>query len=228
MSLFAIADLHLSFGVSKPMDVFKGWDNYVEKLEKKWRTVVKTEDTVVISGDISWAMDLNEALEDFRFIDKLPGKKIIIKGNHDYWWTTRNKIEKFLKENSFESIKVLFNSAETVEDVCICGTRGWLDTRKMEENEKLKKREALRLKTSIECAEKNKEIIVFLHYPPVYCDNRCEEIMEVLKEKKIKRCFYGHVHGKEAHAKALNGKYMGVNFKLVSCDYLKFVPYKVF
>lgn len=228
MSLYAISDLHLSLSTSKSMDIFSGWNDYVSKIEKNWSSVVKESDTVVIAGDISWAMSLEETKEDFAFINQLPGKKIFVKGNHDYWWTTRSKMEKFLSENLFTSISILFNSSVSLENVCVCGAKGWIDDGSLEENSKIKRREALRLKTSIEQAENvGKEPVVFLHYPPVYCGNECSEIMNVLVQKKIKRCFYGHIHGSNAHLKAVNGLYKGIDFKLISCDYLNFTPYFV-
>ncbi len=228
MSLYAISDLHLSFSTSKSMDIFSGWNDYVSKIEKNWSSVVKENDTVVIAGDISWAMSLEETKEDFAFINRLPGRKIFVQGNHDYWWSTKNKMEKFFDDNSLTSISILFNSSVSVEDVCVCGTKGWIDDKKIKENSKFKKREAQRLKTSIEQAEKaEKEPIVFLHYPPVYYGNECSEIMDVLIEKKVKRCFYGHIHGSDSHLKAINGLYKGIDFQLISCDYLNFTPYFV-
>ena len=125
MSLFAIGDTHLSFSGEKPMNIFRGWDDYENKLRKNWNAIVTPEDTVVIAGDISWAMDIEEALEDFRYLDSLNGTKIILKGNHDYWWATKKKIEDFFKKNNISTIKILFNNAYRVGDIAICGTRGW-------------------------------------------------------------------------------------------------------
>ena len=178
MSLYAIADLHLSLGTDKPMDIFGGWDNYIERLDKNWRSTVKSEDTVVIAGDISWAMRLEQTFKDFSFIESLPGRKIFLKGNHDYWWTTRKKIEAYLKENNFKSISILFNSAEVVENFAVCGTRGWSYDCSTQEDVKILNREVGRLTMSIEQARKlDREVIVFLHYPPVfsgvYRNNEC-------------------------------------------------------
>ena len=191
MSLYAIADLHLSLGTDKPMDIFGGWDNYIERLDKNWRSTVKSEDTVVIAGDISWAMRLEQTFKDFSFIESLPGRKIFLKGNHDYWWTTRKKIEAYLKENNFKSISILFNSAEVVENFAVCGTRGWSYDCSTQEDVKILNREVGRLTMSIEQARKlDREVIVFLHYPPVFSGYECTEIMNVLREYKIKKCYY--------------------------------------
>ena len=180
MSLYAIADLHLSLGTDKPMDIFGGWDNYIERLDKNWRSTVKSEDTVVIAGDISWAMRLEQTFKDFSFIESLPGRKIFLKVNHDYWWTTRKKIEAYLKENNFKSISILFNSAEVVENFAVCGTRGWSYDCSTQEDVKILNREVGRLTMSIEQARKlDREVIVFLHYPPVFSGYECTEIINV-------------------------------------------------
>ena len=176
MNLFGIGDTHLTFGKNKPMDIFKGWDNYVERLEKHWRAVVTPEDTVVINGDISWSMKLSECYEDFRFLHELPGRKIIMKGNHDYWWTTLNKMNNYLKENEFDTIDILFNNSFSFGDYAVCGTRGWFYDSPESDN-KVILRERQRLIRSIEAGlEQGKEPIVFLHYPPVFDDRVCEEI----------------------------------------------------
>ena len=160
MSLYAIADLHLSLGADKLMDIFGGWDNYVTRLEENWRRTVKADDTVVIAGDISWAMRLEQSFNDFAFIESLPGKKILLKGNHDYWWTTRKKIEDFFQKNNFNSMSILFNSAEIVENFAVCGTRGWSYDCSTQEDIKILNREVGRLTTSIEQAKQtDKEII---------------------------------------------------------------------
>lgn len=125
MSLFALGDLHLSLGEDKPMDIFSGWNDYVQRLEENWKNLVSDDDTVVLAGDISWAMKLEHTLEDFRFIHNLPGKKLLLKGNHDYWWSTKRKMDAFLQENSLDSIQILFNNAYRVDEYAVCGTRGW-------------------------------------------------------------------------------------------------------
>ncbi|MBR2876079.1 MAG: metallophosphoesterase [Clostridia bacterium] len=224
MSLFAIGDPHLSFSCNKPMDIFKGWDDYVTKLEKNWNSVVTCEDTVVIPGDISWAMSLENAKKDFEFINNLNGKKIILKGNHDYWWNTKNKMNGFLTENGFDSIKILHNDAYKVGDFCIVGTRGWFYDDTCEADKKVLLREAGRLQLSINEAKKlGGEIIAFLHYPPVSASQRCEEIFNVLVENNIKRCFFGHLHGFVQPENALL-EVEGVKFSLVSADKLNFCP----
>ena len=225
MSLFAIADLHLSFGSDKPMDIFKGWDDYTERIEKNWRCVVTEDDTVVIAGDISWALKLKDTRKDFTFLESLPGKKILLKGNHDYWWQTKSKLERFFAENAFDSLSVLFNCAYTVDHFCVCGTRGWFYDAEHDEDKKILNREVGRLRTSIECAEKTGlEPIVFLHYPPVFGTVVCKEILGVLQEKNIKKCYYGHIHGSDAMKKAVVGDYLGIQFRLISCDCIGFMP----
>lgn len=225
MALFAIADLHLSFGTDKPMDVFSGWDNYTERIENNWRKVVNDNDTVVIAGDISWSMSLDNLYNDFKFINDLPGKKLIIKGNHDYWWDTMKKMKAFLNENGFDTINIIHNSAEKVdgiEGIAVCGTRGWFYD--AVGDKKVLLREAGRLETSISVAEKaGLEPIVFLHYPPVYNGYCCDEIMDVLKAHKVRRCYFGHLHGKAA-ATAFEGEYEGIVFRLISCDHTGFAP----
>lgn len=223
MSIFAIADTHLSFGTDKPMDIFHGWQDYEKRLEKNWNRVVGDNDTVVIAGDISWAMDINDALEDFRFLDRLNGTKIIMKGNHDYWWATKTKAEKFLADNKIETIKILFNNAYRVGDYTICGTRGWFFDCKSAE-EKVLLREAGRLKLSLDEAEKlGGEPIIFLHYPPLSLSETCCEIYDVVINSKAEKCFYGHLHGQSVNW-AFNGEKDGVNFQLISADYLEFCP----
>lgn len=225
MSLFTIADLHLSFSTNKPMNIFNGWDNYEERLEKNWRALVTDNDTVVIPGDISWAMKLNETYEDFKFINELSGKKLLLKGNHDYWWDTRRKIEKFLAENNFDTIQIVFNSAVAVDNYAVCGTRGWFFDAESDSDKKVLNREVGRLRTSItEALKTGLEPVVFLHYPPVYGDQRCNEIIEVLKEFNIKKCYYGHLHGTNVIKKAVQGEFEGITYKLVSGDSLRFMP----
>lgn len=222
MSLFAIADTHLSFGTNKPMDSFPGWENYTDRLKENWNKIIDNDDFVVIAGDISWAMNFDELKVDFDFINKLNGKKIILKGNHDYWWNTMSKMNKFIKENQFDTITILHNSAFDFDDFSVCGSRGWFFDSEEEHNEKVLNREVMRVKTSIECA-KNDEKIVFLHYPPVTENQCCDEILNLLKEKGIKKCYYGHLHGGAAKY-AFDDNFDGIDFKLISADRLKFVP----
>ncbi len=229
MSLYVLGDPHLSLGVDKPMDIFGGWGNYVERIEKNWRETVAADDTVLLAGDISWGMKLEETLEDFRFIDSLPGKKLILKGNHDYWWDTKTKIERFFEQNQIRDISVLFNNAYLVDGIAVCGTRGWFYDAQGAQDAKVINREVGRLKMSIEAAKKlDGEVIVFLHYPPVFGGKECLEIMNVLLEYGISKCYYGHVHGRKAHSMATVGNYRGIEFKLIACDYTQFKPIRVF
>ncbi len=227
MALYAIADLHLSLGTDKPMDIFKGWENYVERLEENWMKKVLPEDTVVIPGDISWGMTMEQAKADFAFIHGLSGKKIILKGNHDYWFSTKNKTEQFWAQNGFDSLYMLFNNTFVYEDYCLCGTRGWMNEKGEQADKKVLLREAGRLRLSLQEGEKTgKEPIVFLHYPPVYASDECYEILAVLKEFGVKRCYYGHIHG-YAQGYAINGERNGIDFRLISGDYIQFDPVKI-
>ena len=224
MSLFAIGDTHLSLNSQKPMDIFNGWDNYVERLFKNWNALVTSDDTVVIMGDVSWAMHLEEAEKDFSFLNDLPGEKIILKGNHDYWWNTRRKMDTFLTENQFSTLHILHNDAYHVGDVSICGTRGWFYDSTEKDADKVLLREVQRLRTSIQAGKAlGGEPIVFLHYPPITNAQRCEPILNVLMEEKIQRCYYAHLHG-EVTKYAFNGTYEGIKFELLSGDYVKFCP----
>lgn len=224
MSIYAIGDPHLSFAADKPMNIFKGWDDYVERLETNWRALITADDTVVIPGDISWAMRLEDAAADFRFLHDLPGEKILAKGNHDYWWSTRRKMEDFLEENGFFSLHILHNNAFRVGNFCICGTRGWFFDAEQQDADKVVLREAQRLRTSIEAGKAlGGEPIVFLHYPPVTAAQRCEPLLQVLQEENVRRCYYAHLHGAAAY-QAFQGETDGVKFELLSADYLKFCP----
>lgn len=222
MSLFAIADTHLSFGTDKPMDSFPGWNDYVDRIEKNWNKIVTDDDTVVIAGDISWAMNFDELKADFDFIERLNGKKIILKGNHDYWWNTSKKMNDFIELQRYKTISILFNNSYDIDGVSVCGSRGWLFDVDDEHDEKVLNREVGRLRLSLESAV-NDEIIVFLHYPPVTTDTKCDEILNLLKEYGIKKCYYGHLHGIAAK-KAIDDVVDGIEFRLISCDRLGFVP----
>ena len=224
MALFAIADLHLSMGTDKPMDIFKGWHDYSSRLENNWRKLVGENDTVVIAGDISWAMRLEECYEDFKFLNSLPGKKILLKGNHDYWWATKKKIDEYLKANGFDTISILFNNSFTVEGVTICGSRGWYYDADTDADIKVINREVGRLKLSLDSVKDTESPVVFLHYPPVYSELECKEIMDVLKDYGIKECYYGHLHGSHTHKNAVTGMYKGINMHLISTDYVDFTP----
>ena len=237
MSIYAIADTHLSFGSDKPMDVFGGWQDYTQRLENNWRRLVEPQDTVVIAGDISWAMSLEEAKEDFRFLQSLPGQKLIFKGNHDYWWVTKKKLDDFLAENNFSTISVLFNNAFEVGEYAVCGSRGWFVGEKLQADafdadySKLVNRECERITRSVEEGEKLKNrkalpTVVFLHFPPVYRDFVCEPILKILSEKNVARVYYGHIHGDYFVPSTVEMD--GVKMSLVSADYLNFAPERVF
>ena len=207
------------------MDVFAGWNDYVGRLGENWRRLVTEDDTVVVAGDISWAMKLEETLTDFRFIDSLPGKKLFLKGNHDYWWTTKRKMDAFLQDNSLHTISILFNNAYRVGDCTVCGTRGWMLENDSPEDVKVINREAGRLRMSLEEGKKlGGELIAFLHYPPYYRGIECSELMDVLLAYGVKRCYYGHIHGKKNFKLAFEGEYKGINFQLISCDKVGFMP----
>lgn len=227
MALYAIGDLHLCLGAPKPMDVFGGaWVGYMDKL-KEGIQVIKPEDTTVLLGDLSWALSLSEAKADFAWINEVPGRKIILKGNHDYWWSTAAKFYSFCEENGFSDQFILNNNHYDYEDWAICGTRGWFfeEDRSGTHDEKVFKRELIRLEASLQSAgEKPK--IVFLHYPPRYKGYQCDEILELLQRYDVRRCFYGHLHG-ASHSLAIEGVWDGVDYRLVSADRLDFHPYKV-
>ena len=225
MSLFAIADLHLSLGEDKPMDIFAGWDNYIERLTSNWKALVTENDTVVIAGDISWAMKLEQTDADYNYREGWRGRKIFLKGNHDYWWGTKSKIDKFLDSNGLSSINILFNNAYVCDNFAICGTRGWFLENESDADVRVLNREVGRLEMSIAEAEKTGlEPVVFLHYPPVYGSTECSEIMNVLLKHNIRKCFYGHIHGRANMRYAVEGDYKGINFNLISCDRLSFMP----
>ena len=230
MSIYAIGDLHLSFANPKPMNIFgNNWNNHEEKIKLDWISKVKEEDTVVLPGDFSWAMNLKDTKKDFENINNLPGRKIMSKGNHEYWWTTVTNIKKFLKENNFSNIDFLYNNSIEVEDKLICGTRGWNLNLESETSNKIITREEIRLENSIQDAiNKNldKEIIVFMHYPPIVKQNLNTGFFKILKKYNIKRCYYAHLHGNSIK-EALNGVYDGIEFKLVSADGLDFKLLKI-
>lgn len=229
MALYAIGDLHLSFGTDKPMDDFRGWDHYVERLERNWRALVESEDTVVIVGDISWGMSLSEAAADFAFLQSLPGRKLLLKGNHDYWWATRRKMDQFLQDHGFDSLRILHNDAAAVDDTwAVCGTRGWFYDAEADADKRVLNREIGRLHLSAQEAKKTGlPLVAFLHYPPVFGDSVCEEMVQALREEGITRCYYGHIHGAGIR-KAFNGCFRGMELQLISADALSFVPCRVF
>ncbi len=224
MALYTIADLHLSLTANKPMNIFGGWDDYVERLEMNWNSTVADNDTVVVPGDISWAMNFDEALADFDFINKLKGKKILIKGNHDYWWTSFSKMNNFLTENGFTTIKILHNNHYAYNKYGICGSRGWINETSNPADAKILAREAMRLEASIKSAVNAGLIpIVFLHYPPIYGNEYNYDILDVLYKYKIEKCYYGHIHG-YGHKNALCGIRDDIDFQLISSDFVQFKP----
>ena len=234
MAIYVIADLHLSFSVNKPMNIFgDNWKNHAEKIKSNWLKKVSQEDTVIIPGDFSWAMYLNDAKLDFEYLNNLPGKKIILKGNHDYWWTTLNKMQNFLKENKIENINFLYNNSYLVEDKIVVGSRGW-NTLDFENDKKMIKRENARLELSIKDGINkfgtNKEIIAFMHYPPISKSDLLRgnktDYVQTFEKYNIHTCYYGHLHG-ESHKDAIEGVIENVNYKLISADYLKFDLCKV-
>ena len=222
MALFAISDLHLSFGTDKPMNIFGSkWDQYEQRLEENWNSLVTDDDVVLIGGDISWATYIEDAVADFDYINKLKGKKIILKGNHDYWWTTLAKMNAFLKDNGFSTVSVLHNNSFDIGGVSLCGTRGWLalDQCKKADEKKIYERELQRLELSLKSAT-NDDIIVCLHYPPD------EGFLELMGRYGVKMCLFGHLHAK-SHQNAPQGVYNGIECRLISGDYLDFVPMEI-
>lgn len=227
MALYSIADLHLPLGIDKPMDIFGAqWNNYVERLADNWQSKVKGNDIVVLPGDFSWATYLEQSYKDFEFLDKLNGTKILLKGNHDYWWTTMNKLKEFTAKNGFNSIHFLQNNSYMYGDTAICGTRGWIhpawDSFK-EDDRKIFDREVLRLELSFKSARDYNEIYVFTHYPPRSNKLESNEFVEMMAKYPVTKCVYGHLHS-ASHKNAVEGAAGGVEYKLVSSDYLQFDP----
>lgn len=234
MAIYVIADLHLSFLHDKPMDVFGDiWKNHAEKIKENWIDKVNEEDYVILPGDFSWAMYLEDTLLDFEYLNKLPGKKILSKGNHDYWWTTISKMNSFLQEKNLKNIYFLYNNSYLVEEKIIVGTRGWnlLDD---ENNSKMIKRENLRLELSIQDGTNkfggNREVIAFMHYPPISKNDIIKkqktEFVKTLEKYNIKKCYYGHLHG-ISHEDAVEGNIDGIEYRLISADYLNFNLIKI-
>lgn len=239
MSIFVIADLHLSADSDHPMDVFGArWCGYTEKLVKNWRAVVTDEDTMIVPGDVSWAMHLSEAKSDFALLESLPGQKYLGKGNHDFWWETAAKMGRFFTENQFNSLHLLYNNAYVIEDYIVCGTRGWF----VEEGQqvtvgevdyaKIVNREVQRLKISLDAAvalrrgeHADKEILVFLHFPPVWKGFECREILDLLKQYGIRRCYHGHIHGvyNAPRVRMIDD----LSLTMISADFLDFLPFRI-
>lgn len=227
MALYAIGDLHLCLGAPKPMDIFGGaWVGYMDKL-KAGMSAIGPEDTTVLMGDLSWALSLEESREDFAWINRIPGRKIILKGNHDYWWSTATKFYDFCKANGFENLHILNNNCYKYEQWAICGTRGWFfeEEKSGAHDEKIFRRELLRLEASLKAAG-DRTKIVFLHYPPVYKGYECPQILELLHRYGVRQCFYGHLHG-GSHNLAIEGMTDGIEYRLLSADRLNFRPYRI-
>lgn len=228
MSLYVIGDLHLAISVkSKPMDIFSGWENYMTIMEENWKREVSDEDTIVLAGDISWAMNIKDAYEDFKWIHEMPGKKIILKGNHDYWWSSRKKMEDTFSQWGFNSLNILHNNHFAYEKYGICGTRGWVNMPGEAADAKVLAREAGRLTASVQSAvSAGLEPLVFMHYPPIYGNSINFDIFDVLFKYDIKKCWYGHLHGPSIRH-AVNGEREGIDFRLISGDFLQFCPIKI-
>ena len=228
MALYAIGDLHLSLGSDKPMDVFGGgWENYVEKIKTGF-SILKPDDVCILCGDTSWGMSFEESVEDFKFIAELPGKKIILKGNHDYWWNTVSKMASFFSGIGVEGVEILNNNCFFYEGAAICGTRGWFadDVNDAEHNAKIMARETSRLRASLQAAGDAEVKLCFFHYPPRFYEIVCHDIIAVMNEFGVNRCWYGHIHGHGQHY-AVTGKVEGIAYNMVSADYVGFKPQRI-
>lgn len=223
--LYTIGDLHLSLGTDKPMNIFPGWNNHVERLEKNWNSKIRDDDTVVLLGDHSWALRLEESRSDLEFIhSRLKGRKIFVKGNHDLWWSTMNKLNAFISENGFDTISFMFNNSFLVEGMSLCGTRGWISENGEAPDMKVLLREAGRLEASLkEGVKLGGELIAFIHYPPIYRAEENVHLTDVLQRYGVKRCYYAHLHGMSIKG-ALNGVRNGIEYHLVSADSVGFDP----
>lgn len=219
LNIYAISDLHLSFKNKKPMDIFGDvWKNHEEKIKENWKKTVKEDDLVLLPGDFSWATYLEDTYLDFKYLNNLPGKKILSKGNHDYWWTTITRMRSFLAENKFTDIDFIYNNSYIFNNYIIVGTRGWSNL-ESGDTQKMIKREKARLELSfsdgITKYGTDKQFIVCMHYPPT------NEFLELMQKYNIKVCLYGHLHGAQ-HEEIKEGENNGINLAMVSSDYLKF------
>lgn len=226
MALYAIGDLHLSLTADKPMEVFgPAWENYTERIGDALSRLT-AGDVLVLAGDTSWGIDLNEAEADFRFLDQFPCKKYLVKGNHDYWWSTVSKMKNFFTEKGLTTLDFLHNNCALYGDYALCGTRGWFfEEDQKPHNAKVLNREVGRLETSLKAAE-GRSIFCFLHYPPLYQGYECPEILRLLQRYGVGECYFGHLHG-AAQKRALEGVHYNTDFHLVAGDYLNFLPVKV-
>lgn len=237
MSVYTIADLHLpgKEGDNKSMEIFGSrWIGCVNKLIKNWTAIVSNDDTVVIPGDISWAMTLEDATEDFKLLNDLPGTKIIGKGNHDFWWATASKMNKFFEQNKFDTLKILYNNSYVIENLVICGSRGWFSDEANQKTvgevdwTKIVDRETARLKLSLESVpaeHRGLQKLVFLHFPPVWNSSVSTDIISLMKKHGVERCYYGHIHG--VYNSDAVFIYDGIRFEMISADYLSFCPRKI-
>ena len=228
MALYVIGDLHLSLGTDKPMDVFGGdWTDYVEKIKAGF-SLLRSEDVCVLCGDISWGMSFEESLQDFLFISKLPGRMIVLKGNHDYWWNTVTKITDFFRKHGIDNIDILNNNCFFYDSAAICGTRGWLmdGESDVEHNAKIMARETARLRASLQAARGAEIKLCFFHYPPRFKNYVCSDIIEVMNEFGVKNCWYGHIHG-AGHRLAIRGEVDGIFYEMISADFLDFTPKRI-
>jgi predicted phosphohydrolase len=224
MALFALSDLHLSFSSNKPMDIFgEVWENHHLKILNNWNSKVMEDDVVLIPGDISWAMKFEEALLDLEFIHNLNGKKVLLKGNHDYWWSSISKLNSL-----YEDMFFLQNNFYSYEDYAICGTRGWINIIEDDEkNQKVYNRELIRLRLSLESAKGYNNKIVIMHYPPITKISVAQEFIDVLKEYKVEKVIYGHIHYDARHI-CVNGFVDGIEYICASADIINFDPIRIF
>lgn len=221
MKVFAISDLHLSINSNKPMNIFGPvWENYLNKIEQSWNKLVSDDDVVLISGDISWAMKLNDAIPDLNYISQFKGKKIILRGNHDYWWSSISGVRSVLKQNMF----AIQNDAIKIGDTIFCGTRGWTVpeiTHKTPDDEKIYNREVIRLGLSLQDAKRlqqnNEKIIVMMHYPPFNSKMEDNEFTNLIEQYGVKTVVYGHLHSYDKKQKLIVYK-NNVKYYLTSCD----------
>lgn len=235
MSIWALSDPHLSFASNKPMDVFgEHWQDHPSLIDSHWRAVVKDEDTVLMPGDISWGMNFNEALADLKFIDALPGTKLIGRGNHDYWWNSLTKMEAFCKEHGLSTLRFMRHEAFLIEDILITNTRGWLlpsDRDFKDSDEKIYNRELIRLKLGLDDAKRKRKdgqtLLATFHYPPLGPNGQASEMTEILEEYEVDACIYGHVHGTNPYY-SFNRSLNGISYKNTACDFLGFKPLLLF
>ena len=237
MSVYVMADLHLcTDNASKSMEVFGNrWKDYQNRIAINWNKLVSPDDTVIIPGDISWALTLEDAVSDIKFLGALNGKKVIMKGNHDFWWTSVTKMNALFDKLGVTNISILHNNALIVENYVVAGSRGWfVDPSAQTKNvnadfDKINNRELIRLKISLDTAktliseqEENKELITFFHFPPVWGDFKNDGILNLLNEYEVKRCYFGHIHGNYS----TNGSFFEgeINMNLISADFLNFTP----